>query len=64
MLTKEPLDETNCDDNSALRLLLLGLVVGAAYYLGALIGFALTFPGQSVSVCGRLIRDLNHCTVA
>src|SRR4030095_1784211 len=49
MLTKEQLDETNCDDNSPLRLLLLGLVVGAAYYLGALIGFALTFPDNAVS---------------
>ena len=30
--------------------LLPGLIVGSAYYFGAVIGFALTFPGNLVSV--------------
>jgi PAS domain S-box-containing protein len=45
----EPLDETSRDDNSPVRLLVLGLIAGGAYYLGALIGFALTFPDNAVS---------------
>jgi integral membrane sensor domain MASE1 len=47
--SKEPLEETNYDDNSPVRLLVLGLIAGSAYYLGALIGFVLTFPDDAVS---------------
>jgi formate hydrogenlyase transcriptional activator len=47
--TNEALDETNRDDNSPVRLLILGLTAGGAYYVGALIGFALTFPDDAVS---------------
>ena len=36
--------------NSPIRLLTVGLLVGAAYYIGSLIGFALTFPDSAVSV--------------
>jgi integral membrane sensor domain MASE1 len=35
--------------DSPIGLLLIGLLVGAAYYLGSLIGFALTFPNSAVS---------------
>ena len=45
----EPLGETNRDENSPVRLLVLGLIAGGAYYVGALIGFALTFPDDAVS---------------
>jgi hypothetical protein len=46
----EEADEPSRDDSSPIRLVVLGLIAGAAYYVGALIGFALTFPGQSISV--------------
>ena len=36
--------------NSPIRLSIVGLLVGAAYYVGSLIGFTLTFPDSAVSV--------------
>jgi two-component system, LuxR family, sensor kinase FixL len=39
----------NPNDNSRIRLLVLALVVGGAYYVGAFVGFALTFPDHAVS---------------
>jgi len=45
----EAVDEPSRDDNSPIRLVVLGLIAGAAYYVGALIGFALTFPDDAVS---------------
>ncbi|HEY2922092.1 MAG TPA: PAS domain S-box protein [Candidatus Binatia bacterium] len=35
--------------DSPVGLILIGLMVGAAYYLGSLLGFALTFPNSAVS---------------
>ena len=46
----EKAGEPNHSANSPIRLLIVGLVVGAAYYVGALIGFTLTFPQSAVSV--------------
>src|SRR4030095_11176421 len=37
------------DYNSPSRLLVLALAVGGAYYVGAFVGFALTFPDNAVS---------------
>src|SRR5262245_7918763 len=37
------------DHRSSMPLVVTGLVVGAAYYAGALIGFALKFPDDAVS---------------
>jgi integral membrane sensor domain MASE1 len=36
--------------NSPIRLSIVGLLVGAAYYVGSLIGFTLTFPDSAISV--------------
>ena len=46
--------------NSPIRLLTVGLLVGAAYYIGSLIGFALTFPDSAVSVLWPPERDCLH----
>ena len=46
----EKAGEPNHSANSPIRLLIVGLVVAAAYYIGSLIGFALTFPQSAVSV--------------
>src|SRR5262245_5542746 len=41
--------ELQRDESSPIRLFVLALVVGGAYYVGALLGFALTFPDDAVS---------------
>jgi integral membrane sensor domain MASE1 len=43
-------DEPDPSANFPIRLLIAGLLVSGAYYLGSLIGFALTFPDSAVSV--------------
>jgi formate hydrogenlyase transcriptional activator len=45
----EPLGDTNRDHNSPVHLIVLGLIAAGGYYVGALIGFALTFPDNAVS---------------
>src|SRR6516225_5006254 len=42
-------DETSRDSLSQRHLLAKALLIGTAYYFGALIGFALTFPDEAVS---------------
>ncbi len=42
--------ESSGSGDSSIRLLLVALIVAGAYYIGSLIGFALTFPQSAVSV--------------
>ncbi len=42
--------ETSRTADSPIHLLVIGLIVAATYYIGSLIGFALTFPQSAVSV--------------